>query len=500
MAKLRVAYEYSEAEDKSIRLGLFLIISGVVSLFILGFCWLNPALQDLQGTTANCTVLTVQQIGETFECTFTCGSECKGTSLYPCLQIYVNNSESNSRALLHEDEQQLISNPKFCIFPRKGGTSQIDDLTVCTALCQITDLTYSTACFTVPALSRLCEATSLPAGPGSAAILDPGLEQAGRERQKKKRIVVDEEPLTIHNETLINLVEANPSIWDQSDSSHHDIVKNRKLWDQIICHFDPRYMEKSTTSKKKIADAVHTRWKSIRDRFVRDYRNSQNAPSGSSGKRVTPYVHYDQLLFLQKTVSQRSTICSTAAPPRPAEELEPSSVEPTQPEDVSGISEPRSADRSTVAAGVSARLQSQRGRKRASQKDEADAIIVDGLQRVEDMCRSELKDLRREITELQARESVYSANEWKLLLLSYVPVVQNIPAHRNLMFRQRLNELVEEFVGTEEPAPSGRRRLDMPPYNPQYRGRGETSVEPQRQCSSPSYSWADNTPVQYQSL
>ncbi|CAJ0966842.1 unnamed protein product [Ranitomeya imitator] len=63
----------------------------------------------------------------------------------------------------------------------KGGTSQINDLTVFIALCQITDLTYSVAGFTVPALSRLCEATSLPAGPGSAAILDPGLEQAGRE-------------------------------------------------------------------------------------------------------------------------------------------------------------------------------------------------------------------------------------------------------------------------------------------------------------------------------
>ncbi|CAJ0956516.1 unnamed protein product [Ranitomeya imitator] len=60
-----------------------------------------------------------------------------------------------------------------------GGTSQISDLTVCTALCQITDLTCSAAAFTVPALSRLCEATSLPAGPGSAAILDPGLEQGG---------------------------------------------------------------------------------------------------------------------------------------------------------------------------------------------------------------------------------------------------------------------------------------------------------------------------------
>ncbi|KAG6933206.1 calcium-activated potassium channel subunit beta-4 [Terrapene carolina triunguis] len=117
MAKIRVSYEYTEAEDKSIRLGLFLIVSGIVSLFILGFCWLNPALQDLQGKAANCTVLSVQQIGEMFECTFTCGTDCKGTSLYPCLQIYVNNSESNSRALLHQDEHQLITNPKCSYIP-----------------------------------------------------------------------------------------------------------------------------------------------------------------------------------------------------------------------------------------------------------------------------------------------------------------------------------------------------------------------------------------------
>ncbi|XP_034792114.1 calcium-activated potassium channel subunit beta-4 isoform X2 [Pan paniscus] len=117
MAKLRVAYEYTEAEDKSIRLGLFLIISGVVSLFIFGFCWLSPALQDLQATEANCTVLSVQQIGEVFECTFTCGADCRGTSQYPCVQVYVNNSESNSRALLHSDEHQLLTNPKCSYIP-----------------------------------------------------------------------------------------------------------------------------------------------------------------------------------------------------------------------------------------------------------------------------------------------------------------------------------------------------------------------------------------------
>ncbi|CAJ0958401.1 unnamed protein product [Ranitomeya imitator] len=75
-----------------------------------------------------------------------------------------------------EDPGELRDHISF-----EGETSQISDLTVCTALCQITDLTCSAAAFTVPALSRLCEATSLPAGPGSVAILDPGLEQGGRE-------------------------------------------------------------------------------------------------------------------------------------------------------------------------------------------------------------------------------------------------------------------------------------------------------------------------------
>uniref|UniRef100_A0A3B3E1Q7 Potassium calcium-activated channel subfamily M regulatory beta subunit 4 n=1 Tax=Oryzias melastigma TaxID=30732 RepID=A0A3B3E1Q7_ORYME len=112
MAKIRLSYEYSEAEDKSIRLGLFLIACGILSLFILGFCWLSPTLQSLQSKPANCTVVSVLRPEEMFECVFTCGTDCKGTSLYPCLQIFVNNSESNSVALLHFDEQQLVLNPK----------------------------------------------------------------------------------------------------------------------------------------------------------------------------------------------------------------------------------------------------------------------------------------------------------------------------------------------------------------------------------------------------
>ncbi|XP_048864945.1 calcium-activated potassium channel subunit beta-4-like [Brienomyrus brachyistius] len=118
MAKIRVSYEYSEAEDKSIRLGLFLIVFGILSLFILAFCLLSPTLQNMQSKPVNCTVISVQKVEEMFECVFSCGVDCKGTSLYPCLQVFVNNSESNSRALLHFDEQQLVLNPKCSYVPK----------------------------------------------------------------------------------------------------------------------------------------------------------------------------------------------------------------------------------------------------------------------------------------------------------------------------------------------------------------------------------------------
>ncbi|KAL4660247.1 calcium-activated potassium channel subunit beta-4 isoform X2 [Arapaima gigas] len=118
MAKIRVSYEYSEAEDKSIRLGLFLIVFGILSLFILAFCLLSPTLQNMQSQAANCTVLSARQVDEHFECVFTCGADCRGTATYPCLQVFVHNSESNSRALLHHDEQQLLLNPKCSYVPK----------------------------------------------------------------------------------------------------------------------------------------------------------------------------------------------------------------------------------------------------------------------------------------------------------------------------------------------------------------------------------------------
>ncbi|KFP06130.1 Calcium-activated potassium channel subunit beta-4, partial [Calypte anna] len=101
MARSRAAYEYTEAEDKSMRLGFLLIAAGLLSLLGLGCCWLRPALQERGGGgSANCTVLAVRQLGERFACTFSCGSSCRGTARYPCLQVLVRTSRSSAPALL----------------------------------------------------------------------------------------------------------------------------------------------------------------------------------------------------------------------------------------------------------------------------------------------------------------------------------------------------------------------------------------------------------------
>ncbi|XP_053912074.1 calcium-activated potassium channel subunit beta-4 isoform X1 [Cuculus canorus] len=129
MARSRPVYEYTEAEDKSMRLGFLLIAAGLLSLLGLGCCWLRPALQERGGGgSANCTVLAVRQLGERFACTFSCGAACRGTARYPCLQVLVRTSRSSVPALLHEDERQLRTNPKsgggvgpLCVPPAASG-------------------------------------------------------------------------------------------------------------------------------------------------------------------------------------------------------------------------------------------------------------------------------------------------------------------------------------------------------------------------------------------
>lgn len=53
--------------------------------FVLGFCWLSPALRELQGQAAHCRVLLVQQPSDLVKCAFSCSA-----AFYSCLQVTCN--------------------------------------------------------------------------------------------------------------------------------------------------------------------------------------------------------------------------------------------------------------------------------------------------------------------------------------------------------------------------------------------------------------------------
>ncbi|XP_073411817.1 uncharacterized protein [Dendrobates tinctorius] len=121
---------------------------------------------------------------------------------------------------------------------------------------------------------------------------------------------------------------------------HADQPTTRRLWDEVCSSVIDNWEELNARARDFVRDRVITRWRSLRDRFKRDYNKEIQTPSGSSGGRRGPqYKNYQALAFLRSTMACRSTICSTR---ESASQLRPSGVIPseTAPGDHIEVSDP----------------------------------------------------------------------------------------------------------------------------------------------------------------
>ncbi|XP_073421742.1 uncharacterized protein [Dendrobates tinctorius] len=121
---------------------------------------------------------------------------------------------------------------------------------------------------------------------------------------------------------------------------HADQPTTRRLWDEVCSSVIDNWEELNARARDFVRDRVITRWRSLRDRFKRDYNKEIQTPSGSSGGRRGPqYKNFKALAFLRSTMVCRSTICSTQ---ESASELRPSGVIPseTAPGDHIEVSDP----------------------------------------------------------------------------------------------------------------------------------------------------------------
>lgn len=113
-------------------------------------------------------------------------------------------------------------------------------------------------------------------------------------------------------EVLISEVEKHPVLWDISNLEYKDKLKRNEAWLRVASIVTPNFMQKMETDKKIIVQEVTSKWRSVRDNYIRTLRKRNgNNKSGSAAKKKIRYVYEEQLGFLKKCREPQDTSSST---------------------------------------------------------------------------------------------------------------------------------------------------------------------------------------------
>ncbi|XP_003509130.1 calcium-activated potassium channel subunit beta-3 [Cricetulus griseus] len=116
----------SAGEDRAMLLGVAMMASSVLMLFLLGITVLKPFMLSSNREESNCTTVHTHIADDWLDFAFTCEGSCQDHSRYPCLQVFVNLTHSGQKVLLHYDDEAVRANPKCFYTPKCYGDK--DDL------------------------------------------------------------------------------------------------------------------------------------------------------------------------------------------------------------------------------------------------------------------------------------------------------------------------------------------------------------------------------------
>ncbi|XP_043668534.1 uncharacterized protein LOC122629305 [Vespula pensylvanica] len=112
----------------------------------------------------------------------------------------------------------------------------------------------------------------------------------------------------VDTELLISEVEKRGVIWDTSNEYYKDKNKKNAAWDEICSGLLKNYKSESQMQKKLILQDIISKWRSIRDNYVRSLKKqAENCKSCSGTKRIKLYIYGKQLAFLKKNKELQHT-------------------------------------------------------------------------------------------------------------------------------------------------------------------------------------------------
>ncbi|XP_069608078.1 uncharacterized protein [Ranitomeya imitator] len=152
-----------------------------------------------------------------------------------------------------------------------------------------------------------------PSSPAAAELPaqregSPRRSQSRRTRRRGRPSASQRAPaedFDIEIEALIEEVREREPLWNMADRRHADTSVTRRLWLEVCRNIFPRWEDLLPQQQSKLCGKVRKRWRSLRDRFKREFNQEMQAPSGSAGRKKRRYRYAPALSFLRRTMLSR---------------------------------------------------------------------------------------------------------------------------------------------------------------------------------------------------
>ncbi|XP_041437931.1 uncharacterized protein LOC121399958 [Xenopus laevis] len=262
-------------------------------------------------------------------------------------------------------------------------------------------------------------------------------------------------------EELIHAVEKHPEVYDSSLSSYHDRYKRKLAWLDICKDVFMDWESLTETQQKLKEKEIQTRWRSIRDRFRKDFQASNSTKSGSSPQSLKTHPYFKELMFLQKTVEVRETstnleensseMCAVGGLDE-EEETEyslpsPLDIERSEPENSAKKANPPKKILSPKNAGC----------RKKSKSDSADESFQDVL--------SILNNLQNELHEHQKAKAIQcDDDEATCFAKSLIVHIRQVPENKLLQMKVAVLNCIDTFIKSS--------------VNPEYRPKEYSTLPP----------------------
>ncbi|XP_023707738.1 uncharacterized protein LOC111864605 [Cryptotermes secundus] len=105
---------------------------------------------------------------------------------------------------------------------------------------------------------------------------------------------------TMDIETLICAVQHHPLLWDTASADYKDKRKKHQAWVEVAKILFEDYDNQSQDQQELIVRDVVSKWRTVRDNYVRNLKQRSIKP-GSGAKKVRTYIYSKQLSFLKKS-------------------------------------------------------------------------------------------------------------------------------------------------------------------------------------------------------